>query len=281
MVKSSAVRSVLGGSQGGRSPCWSEREIRREHSGTRRRRLSRLADGPLPVPQGPPGRRGRQLRPPGVRPRDGGRHAWSPSPACSSGSAAGRRCRATTIDLFVGDLTDPAFVSETLASFEPDTVVHFAEQRSAPYSMIDRQARRLHPGQQRGRHAQPALRHRRAGPGHPPGQAGHDGRVRHAQHRHRRGLHRDHPPGPDRRAALPEAARVLLPPLQGARQPQHHVRLPDLGDPGHRPQPGHRLRPGDRGDRPPPRPGHPLRLRRGLRHRAEPLLRPGRHRATR
>ena len=46
--------------------------------------------------------------------------------------------RATTIDLFVGDLTDPTFVSETLASFEPDTVVHFAEQRSAPYSMIDR-----------------------------------------------------------------------------------------------------------------------------------------------
>ena len=29
-------------------------------------------------------------------------------------------------------------MSGTLASFEPDTVVHFAEQRSAPYSMIDR-----------------------------------------------------------------------------------------------------------------------------------------------
>ena len=44
-----------------------------------------------------------------------------------------------TIDVFVGDLTEPEFVSETLASFEPDTVVHFAEQRSAPYSMIDRE----------------------------------------------------------------------------------------------------------------------------------------------
>jgi UDP-sulfoquinovose synthase len=43
------------------------------------------------------------------------------------------------MDLFVGDLTDPTFVSETLATFEPDAVVHFAEQRSAPYSMIDRQ----------------------------------------------------------------------------------------------------------------------------------------------
>ncbi len=43
-----------------------------------------------------------------------------------------------TIDTFIGDLTDPAFVTETLDSFEPEAVVHFAEQRSAPYSMIDR-----------------------------------------------------------------------------------------------------------------------------------------------
>ena len=43
-----------------------------------------------------------------------------------------------TIDLFVGDLTDPTFVNDTLSSFQPDAVVHFAEQRSAPYSMIDR-----------------------------------------------------------------------------------------------------------------------------------------------
>ena len=42
------------------------------------------------------------------------------------------------IDVFVGDLTDAGFVDETLARFEPDAVVHFAEQRSAPYSMIDR-----------------------------------------------------------------------------------------------------------------------------------------------
>ncbi|MGO9028611.1 MAG: NAD-dependent epimerase/dehydratase family protein [Acidimicrobiales bacterium] len=43
-----------------------------------------------------------------------------------------------SMDLFEGDLTDEVFVSETLASFQPDAVVHFAEQRSAPYSMIDR-----------------------------------------------------------------------------------------------------------------------------------------------
>jgi UDP-sulfoquinovose synthase len=43
------------------------------------------------------------------------------------------------IDAFVGDLTDAAFVERTLERFEPEAVVHFAEQRSAPYSMIDRQ----------------------------------------------------------------------------------------------------------------------------------------------
>jgi len=42
------------------------------------------------------------------------------------------------IAVFAGDLTDAEFVDDTFDRFEPDTVVHFAEQRSAPYSMIDR-----------------------------------------------------------------------------------------------------------------------------------------------
>ena len=41
------------------------------------------------------------------------------------------------ISTYVGDLTDGEFVRRTLADFRPDAVVHFAEQRSAPYSMID------------------------------------------------------------------------------------------------------------------------------------------------
>ena len=69
----------------------------------------------------------------------------------------------------------------------PDAIVHFAEQRSAPYSMVDR------------KHAVYTQVNNVVGtlnllyaiaeidPCHPPGQAGHDGRVRHAQHRHRRG----------------------------------------------------------------------------------------------
>lgn len=42
------------------------------------------------------------------------------------------------IELFVGDVTDYEFVSSFFQSFEPEAVIHFAEQRSAPYSMIDR-----------------------------------------------------------------------------------------------------------------------------------------------
>jgi UDP-sulfoquinovose synthase len=42
------------------------------------------------------------------------------------------------IDLFVGDVTDYDFLSSTIKAFGPDAVVHFAEQRAAPYSMIDR-----------------------------------------------------------------------------------------------------------------------------------------------
>lgn len=44
-----------------------------------------------------------------------------------------------SIDLFVGDLTDYTFLSEAMHSFEPEAVVHFGEQRSAPFSMIDRE----------------------------------------------------------------------------------------------------------------------------------------------
>jgi UDP-sulfoquinovose synthase len=42
------------------------------------------------------------------------------------------------IDLFVGDVTEYDFLSSIIQDFEPDAVIHFAEQRSAPYSMIDR-----------------------------------------------------------------------------------------------------------------------------------------------
>ncbi len=43
------------------------------------------------------------------------------------------------IDLFVGDITNYAFLDKALTEFQPEAIVHFGEQRSAPFSMIDRE----------------------------------------------------------------------------------------------------------------------------------------------
>jgi UDP-sulfoquinovose synthase len=42
------------------------------------------------------------------------------------------------IESFSGDITDYDFLSAVFRSVEPQAVIHYAEQRSAPYSMIDR-----------------------------------------------------------------------------------------------------------------------------------------------
>src|SRR5438552_2688141 len=39
----------------------------------------------------------------------------------------------------VGDTRDYAFLSKMMRGFMPDAIVHFGEQRTAPYSMIDRE----------------------------------------------------------------------------------------------------------------------------------------------
>lgn len=43
------------------------------------------------------------------------------------------------ISCYIGDLNDYDFLSNVFKEFKPDAFVHFAEQRSAPYSMIDRE----------------------------------------------------------------------------------------------------------------------------------------------
>ena len=47
------------------------------------------------------------------------------------------------ITVFEGDITDPLFTHDIVSGFAPEAIVHFAEQRSAPYSMID-QAHAVH-----------------------------------------------------------------------------------------------------------------------------------------
>jgi UDP-sulfoquinovose synthase len=51
---------------------------------------------------------------------------------------AWREVSGKTIKHYYGDLVDGDFTTEMIADFRPDTIVHFAEQRAAPYSMIDR-----------------------------------------------------------------------------------------------------------------------------------------------
>ncbi|NEP77965.1 MAG: NAD-dependent epimerase/dehydratase family protein [Okeania sp. SIO3B3] len=44
-----------------------------------------------------------------------------------------------SIDLYIGDITNYDFLIKALYQFEPEAIVHFGEQRSAPFSMIDRE----------------------------------------------------------------------------------------------------------------------------------------------
>ncbi|MEO3706247.1 NAD-dependent epimerase/dehydratase family protein [Trichormus azollae] len=44
-----------------------------------------------------------------------------------------------SINLFIGDITNYSFLHKALHQFQPDAIVHFGEQRSAPFSMIDRE----------------------------------------------------------------------------------------------------------------------------------------------
>jgi UDP-sulfoquinovose synthase len=75
------------------------------------------------------------------------RRAWdqelgaaSLTPICSLQERIASWCQVMgqTIIPFVGDLCDDTFLEPVVRDFGPEAVVHFGEQRSAPYSMIDR-----------------------------------------------------------------------------------------------------------------------------------------------
>src|SRR5687767_4774964 len=51
---------------------------------------------------------------------------------------AWREVSGRDVTAFTGDLTDAAFVDDVFDAFTPDSIVHYGEQPSAPYSMIDR-----------------------------------------------------------------------------------------------------------------------------------------------
>jgi UDP-sulfoquinovose synthase len=53
--------------------------------------------------------------------------------------AAWKELTGKEIKTYIGDLTDWEFTESVFRDFEPEAIVHYAEQRSAPYSMIDRE----------------------------------------------------------------------------------------------------------------------------------------------
>ncbi|HJR44311.1 MAG TPA: NAD-dependent epimerase/dehydratase family protein [Actinomycetota bacterium] len=51
---------------------------------------------------------------------------------------AWREVTGRDVSTYIGDLADPAFTDRVVAEVRPDAIVHYGEQPSAPYSMIDR-----------------------------------------------------------------------------------------------------------------------------------------------
>lgn len=47
------------------------------------------------------------------------------------------------MSVYIGDLCDWSFINKVFAEFQPDTIIHYAEQPSAPYSMLNADAARL------------------------------------------------------------------------------------------------------------------------------------------
>ncbi len=54
-------------------------------------------------------------------------------------TSAWRDLTGKNIEVITGDVTDYEFLASAMRTLQPEAIVHFAEQRSAPYSMIDRQ----------------------------------------------------------------------------------------------------------------------------------------------
>jgi len=63
----------------------------------------------------------------------------TPIPALGQRVAAWERESGQQIPFFVGDLCDPEFAYRVVRETVPEAIIHYGEQPSAPYSMIDRE----------------------------------------------------------------------------------------------------------------------------------------------
>ena len=70
---------------------------------------------------------------------EGGTHSLTPILPLAERVALWKKLTGRAIEAYVGDLQDYDFLVDAIAQFRPEAVVHFGEQRSAPFSMIDRE----------------------------------------------------------------------------------------------------------------------------------------------
>jgi UDP-sulfoquinovose synthase len=68
-----------------------------------------------------------------------GSNSLTPIASMEDRLAAWKAKSGKSIRFYLGDLQDYEFVEHIFKDFKPEAFVHYAEQRSAPYSMIDRQ----------------------------------------------------------------------------------------------------------------------------------------------
>jgi len=66
-----------------------------------------------------------------------------PTPNLNERAAIWKQHSGKEITAFIGDLCDWSFINTVFEAFKPDTIVHYAEQPSAPYSMLNADAARL------------------------------------------------------------------------------------------------------------------------------------------
>src|SRR4051794_24498455 len=205
---------------------------------------------------------------------------------------AWREVSGEQIRSYVGAVEDGDFLEEVVAETRPEAIVHYGQQASAPFSMLSREravetqhanvignlnllfAMRDHVPDAHlvklgtmGEYGQPEIDIE-------------EGYIE-IEHKGRK----DTLPYPKLPGSLYHCSKVHDSTnihfacrtwgLRATDLTHHPFCLPPLGPARHRPQPGRRLRSRDRGDRPRRPPRHPLRLRRALRHRPQPLLRPG------
>ncbi len=64
--------------------------------------------------------------------------ALVPNPDLEERAALWEKVSGNTIQVYIGDITDYGFLRNIFETVQPDAVIHYAEQPSAPYSMMDR-----------------------------------------------------------------------------------------------------------------------------------------------